>query len=131
VILIKNTYSLWGWKRLLLPVSYFSMHLLYPFALQVTGITRESLVYPTNPFYLWSDLKNLSRRQIFTLNNNCVNINIGFLQFHNSALEQIHHAVDCEATEPRSRALQYHSALFTHLVTAKVSTERQNSAEFV
>jgi len=38
-ILIKNIYTLWGRKRFLLPVTYFSTNLVYPFTLRVTGIT--------------------------------------------------------------------------------------------
>jgi len=38
VILIKNIYTLLGWKRLLLPVTYFPTNLVYPFTLWVTGI---------------------------------------------------------------------------------------------
>jgi len=38
VILIKNTYTLWGRKRFLLPVTYFPTNLVYPFTLRVTGI---------------------------------------------------------------------------------------------
>jgi len=38
VILIQNIYTLWGRKRFLLPVTYFSTNLVYPFTLRVTGI---------------------------------------------------------------------------------------------
>jgi len=38
VILIKNIYTLWDRKRLLLLVTYFPTNLVYPFTLQVTGI---------------------------------------------------------------------------------------------
>jgi len=37
VILIKNIYTLWDWKRFLLPVTYFPTNQVYPFTLQVTG----------------------------------------------------------------------------------------------
>jgi len=39
VILIKNISTLWGPKRSLLPATYFSTNLVYPFCLRVTGIT--------------------------------------------------------------------------------------------
>jgi len=41
VILIKNINTLWGRKRFLLPVTYFSTNLVYPFTLRETGITRR------------------------------------------------------------------------------------------
>jgi len=41
VILIKNIYTLWGRKRFLLPVTYFPTNLVYPIALQVTGIKMD------------------------------------------------------------------------------------------
>jgi len=37
VIMIKNIYSLCGWKRFLLPVTYLPTSLVYPFTLGVTG----------------------------------------------------------------------------------------------
>jgi len=40
VILINNIYTLWGWKRFLLPVTYFPMNLVYPFTLRLTGTGR-------------------------------------------------------------------------------------------
>jgi len=41
MILIKNIYTLWGRKRFLLPVTYFSTNLVYPFTLRVTGIISK------------------------------------------------------------------------------------------
>jgi len=38
VILIKNIYTLWGWKSFLLPVTYFPTSLVFPFTLRITGI---------------------------------------------------------------------------------------------
>jgi len=60
VILIKNIYTLWGRKRFLLPVTYFSTNLVYPFTLRVTGITNPSACYILSdessiPFYSTSN----------------------------------------------------------------------------
>jgi len=44
VILIKNIYTLWGRKRFLPPVTYFSTNLVYPFTLRVTGIKMQQLM---------------------------------------------------------------------------------------
>jgi len=41
VILIKSVYTLWGRKRFLLPVTYFSTNLVYPFTLGVKGINMN------------------------------------------------------------------------------------------
>jgi len=38
VILMKNIYTLWGGKRILLPFTYFPTNLVYPFTLRVTDI---------------------------------------------------------------------------------------------
>jgi len=38
VILMKNIYTLWGGKRIILPFTYFPTNLVYPFTLRVTGI---------------------------------------------------------------------------------------------
>jgi len=38
VILIKIIYTLWGRKRILLPVTYLPTNLVYPFTLRITGI---------------------------------------------------------------------------------------------
>jgi len=40
VILIKNIYTSWDRKRILLPVTYFPTNLVYPFTLGVTGPHR-------------------------------------------------------------------------------------------
>jgi len=47
VILIKNTYTLWGRKRFLLPVTYFPTNLVYPFDI----LSDESNI----PFYFTSN----------------------------------------------------------------------------
>jgi len=36
--MLKNINTLYGRKRFLLPVTYFSMNLLYPFTLQLTTL---------------------------------------------------------------------------------------------
>jgi len=36
------SYTLWGWKRFLLPVTYFPTNLVYPFTLGVTGINTQA-----------------------------------------------------------------------------------------
>jgi len=38
LILLTNIYTLWGRKRFLLPVTYFTTNLVHPFILLVTGI---------------------------------------------------------------------------------------------
>jgi len=44
VILVKNTCTLWGRKRFLLPVTYISTNLVKLFALRVTGVTIEGQI---------------------------------------------------------------------------------------
>jgi len=53
VILIKNIYTLWGRKRFLLPVTYFSTSQGYPFTLQVTGITSNYWCLSLNECWLY------------------------------------------------------------------------------
>jgi len=48
VILIKSIYTLWGRKRFLLPFTYFTTNLVYPFTLRVTGIKIRN-----RPIYIW------------------------------------------------------------------------------
>jgi len=43
VILIKNKYTLWDRKCFLLPVTYFSSNLKYPFTLRVTVIVNTGI----------------------------------------------------------------------------------------
>jgi len=35
-------YTLWGWKRFLLPFTYFPTNLVYPFKPRVTGINTKN-----------------------------------------------------------------------------------------
>jgi len=53
VILMKNIYTLWGRKRILLPVTYFPTILVYPFTPRVTGIVSGLAFGPLTPAFAW------------------------------------------------------------------------------
>jgi len=57
LILIKNTYTLYGRKRIVLPVTYFSTNPVYPFTLRVRGIMSAMTGCCRNHF--WPPLDRL------------------------------------------------------------------------
>jgi len=77
VILIKNIYTLWGRKRLFLPVTYFPTNLVYPFTLRVKGKKIQKIIFSivkdtTQLVILIKNIYTLWGRKSFLLPTNLV-----------------------------------------------------------